>query len=257
MLLVAYLAFTKWCKKTETLAYGYQMGTHLRVLGESFLMNTNMTGFRWSFKDLCFRVLWMKVASALEGLSHLFWSAKKKPEQFWWYLIAQLIFLISFVGGMSPSNILWINAYVHSYFQKNNINAYFHSYFQKNNINAYFCSYFQKNYINAYICSYFQNIYKYILNVIHTCAIFVKGIPRHDGNPQAWIGLNRTKTPSEWILSWVIRIALCEVWNNTDHSWHWLALDLAANCIWYVYSIQTLFLLFEQFLRSQLQQSKV
>ena len=39
------------------------MGTHLRVLGKSFLMNTNMTGFR----KFCVLVLWTKVASAFEG----------------------------------------------------------------------------------------------------------------------------------------------------------------------------------------------
>ena len=33
---------------TGTLAYG----THLRVLSESYLMNTNMTGFRWFKKSL-------------------------------------------------------------------------------------------------------------------------------------------------------------------------------------------------------------
>ena len=33
-------------------------------------MNTNMTGFRWFSKNLCILyMLWMKVASALEGLS--------------------------------------------------------------------------------------------------------------------------------------------------------------------------------------------
>ena len=33
------------------------MGTHLRLLGESYPMNTNMTGFRWLskiFASLCF-----------------------------------------------------------------------------------------------------------------------------------------------------------------------------------------------------------
>ena len=47
MLQVANLAITKSCVKsdkfTETLAYG----THLRVLSESYPMNTNMTEFRW------------------------------------------------------------------------------------------------------------------------------------------------------------------------------------------------------------------
>ena len=34
------------------------MGTQLRELSESYLINTNMTRFKW---------FWMKVASALEG----------------------------------------------------------------------------------------------------------------------------------------------------------------------------------------------
>ena len=51
MLLVAFLAKTKLCKNhvhnmIETLAYG----TLLRVLSESFPMNTNVTGFRWFSK---------------------------------------------------------------------------------------------------------------------------------------------------------------------------------------------------------------
>ena len=44
------------------------MGTHMRVLSESFPMNTNMTGFRWFSKKDCILVIWKKVASALEGL---------------------------------------------------------------------------------------------------------------------------------------------------------------------------------------------
>ena len=44
------------------------MGTHMRVLGKSFPMNTNMTGFGWLTKDLCILVLWMKKVLALEGL---------------------------------------------------------------------------------------------------------------------------------------------------------------------------------------------
>ena len=47
MLLVADLANTKWCKKPETWLKPWHMGTHLRVLNESYPMNTNMTGFRW------------------------------------------------------------------------------------------------------------------------------------------------------------------------------------------------------------------
>ena len=47
------------------------MGTHLRVLSESYQMTTNMTGFRWFLKNLNTLVLWMKVASVLEGLGLL------------------------------------------------------------------------------------------------------------------------------------------------------------------------------------------
>ena len=50
MLLVAKFANAKWCKKSEKWLKPWQMGTHLKVLGESFPMNTNMTGFRWSSK---------------------------------------------------------------------------------------------------------------------------------------------------------------------------------------------------------------
>ena len=41
------------------------MGTHLRVLSESYQMNTNMTGFGWFSKNF---ESGKKVASALEGL---------------------------------------------------------------------------------------------------------------------------------------------------------------------------------------------
>ena len=42
------------------------MGTHLRVLGNSFPMNTKMTGFKLIKKYVL--VLWTKLASALNGL---------------------------------------------------------------------------------------------------------------------------------------------------------------------------------------------
>ena len=40
----------------------------MRVLSESYPMNTNVTGFRCVF-NLCILGLWAKVASASEGLS--------------------------------------------------------------------------------------------------------------------------------------------------------------------------------------------
>ena len=43
------------------------MGTHMRLLSESYPMNTNMTGFR-CFSNICILVLWTKLASALEGI---------------------------------------------------------------------------------------------------------------------------------------------------------------------------------------------
>ena len=60
MLLLANLANTKIqndAKKHEKRLIPWHMGTHLRVIGGSYLMNTNMTGFRWftkSFASLCF-----------------------------------------------------------------------------------------------------------------------------------------------------------------------------------------------------------
>ena len=44
------------------------MSTHLRVLSESYPMNTNMARFIWFSKNLCILVLWTKVALALEGI---------------------------------------------------------------------------------------------------------------------------------------------------------------------------------------------
>ena len=44
------------------------MGTHSRVFSESYPMNTYMRGLN-SFKTVGVRVLWTKVASALEGLN--------------------------------------------------------------------------------------------------------------------------------------------------------------------------------------------
>ena len=49
----------------ENLAHGYPS----RVLSESYLMNTNMAGFRWLSTISEILVRWMKVASALKGLS--------------------------------------------------------------------------------------------------------------------------------------------------------------------------------------------
>ena len=42
------------------------MGTHLRVLSKRYPMNTNMTGIRWFFKNLCDLVLCTKVAFQIQ-----------------------------------------------------------------------------------------------------------------------------------------------------------------------------------------------
>ena len=44
------------------------MGTHLRVLSESYPMDTNMTGFRWFPNILRSCALDDSIVSALEGL---------------------------------------------------------------------------------------------------------------------------------------------------------------------------------------------
>ena len=41
------LANTKWCKNPGKWPKPWHVGTHLRVLSESYPMNTNLTGFRW------------------------------------------------------------------------------------------------------------------------------------------------------------------------------------------------------------------
>ena len=45
------------------------MGTHLRVLSESFLMNTNMAGFRWFSKIVASLHLDESSLTAVEGLN--------------------------------------------------------------------------------------------------------------------------------------------------------------------------------------------
>ena len=49
-LLAVNLVNTKWCKNPEKWLKPWQMGTYLRVLSDSFPMNTNMTGLRWFSK---------------------------------------------------------------------------------------------------------------------------------------------------------------------------------------------------------------
>ena len=77
MLLVAILTNTKRCKKTENWLKAWHMGTHLRVLSESYPMNTNMTGFRL-FSQKFIPVLWIKVA--FEGLSAEYKPLVARPQ---------------------------------------------------------------------------------------------------------------------------------------------------------------------------------
>ena len=51
MLLVANLANTNDAKNLKIIeTLGWHMGTHLRVLSESYLMDANMTGFKYFSK---------------------------------------------------------------------------------------------------------------------------------------------------------------------------------------------------------------
>ena len=54
MLVVAYFANTKWCKKPENRLKPWHMGTRLRVLSEGYPMNTNTAGFGWFSKIFAF-----------------------------------------------------------------------------------------------------------------------------------------------------------------------------------------------------------
>ena len=57
MLLVANLANAKLRKKSEKCLKPWKIGTHLRVSNVSYLLNSNMVGFRWFSKIfvlLCF-----------------------------------------------------------------------------------------------------------------------------------------------------------------------------------------------------------
>ena len=58
---------------------GIWVGIHLRDLSESYSINTNMGGFRW-FSKLIVSVLWMKEASALEGLNQVPHNIKWKEN---------------------------------------------------------------------------------------------------------------------------------------------------------------------------------
>ena len=66
MLVVANLANTKCSKKLEKIIKPWHIGTHMRVLSESFPMDTIMTGVRWFLENFVF-VHWAKEASALKG----------------------------------------------------------------------------------------------------------------------------------------------------------------------------------------------
>ena len=63
MLLVATLANAQWCWNPAKWLKPWQMGTHLRVLSESYPMNINITAFRWFSKIV------VPCASASEGLN--------------------------------------------------------------------------------------------------------------------------------------------------------------------------------------------
>ena len=57
MLMLANFPNSKWWKKPGKWLKPWQMGTHPRVLSESYPMNTNMTGFQWFSEvsaSLCF-----------------------------------------------------------------------------------------------------------------------------------------------------------------------------------------------------------
>ena len=80
MLLVANLANTKWYKKTWKWLKPWQMGTHLKVLSESFPMNTNMTCLDGFQKSLCSCDL--DESSLSIGRVNSTCAAQKHPDHF-------------------------------------------------------------------------------------------------------------------------------------------------------------------------------
>ena len=63
---------------TETLA-----GTYLRVLSESYLINTNIDRIQMVIKNICILViLWTKLSLALEGLTNYAYTGEKQPNNF-------------------------------------------------------------------------------------------------------------------------------------------------------------------------------
>ena len=112
----------KWLKP-------WQMGTHLRVLSESYPMNTNMIGFEDFLRFCAFdksRLSIKRVKWPAGNLTH--WHSER-PKQAWlfcWYFPHKGVFIKNIwrrnvyqnITNNSPSNILWEFALFPSYFQK-------------------------------------------------------------------------------------------------------------------------------------------
>ena len=85
MLVVVYLVNTKWCKKVEKWPKTWHMSTHMRVIGKSCPMKTNMTGFKtfWIFLS------WTKVVTACKGLP--------KPQRWYQRIRSEIVLSIFFL----------------------------------------------------------------------------------------------------------------------------------------------------------------
>ena len=94
MLLVANLAIIKWCKIPEKWLKPWHMGTHLRVLSESYPMNINMIGFRWFSKVFGLALDWVKacekVTSDLGLIGGFSWALNFRSNTYYW-LICPLV----------------------------------------------------------------------------------------------------------------------------------------------------------------------
>ena len=91
-LLVVNLVNTKWCMKVEKLAYTLTCG-YSSVDLKSFLLNLNMTGFRW-FSKIIF-LPWTKIVSACKGLNVKAYSYGHLGPYYWklnrpeWFFVAK------------------------------------------------------------------------------------------------------------------------------------------------------------------------
>ena len=83
---MANLANTKWCKKPDKWLKPWHIGTHLRVIGESYPINTNMTGLRIAFQIFLHNCAWDKSSLSIGRVNPFMHVPAKSAWLLWLYL---------------------------------------------------------------------------------------------------------------------------------------------------------------------------